>query len=187
MSGHSKWAQIKHQKAASDAKRGQLFSKLSKTLTLAAREGGADPAANAKLREAVAKAKEANMPSDTIERAIQKAAGSAAAGGNLEPFLYEAYGPGGVALLIEGTADNRNRSAQKIKHLLSEHGAKWAEPGSVQWAFRRTEQGPASPQGGWEAQEHSKIALSQEDQKKLDGLLEALGKQEDVQAIYSNV
>ena len=165
MSGHSKWAQIKHQKAASDAKRGQLFSKLSKTLTLAAREGGADPAANAKLREAIAKAKEANMPSDTIERAIQKAAGSAAAGGNLEPFLYEAYGPGGVALLIEGTADNRNRSAQKIKHLLSEHGAKWAEPGSVQWAFRRTEQGPASPQGGWEAQEHSKIALSQEDQK----------------------
>lgn len=177
MAGHSKWAQIKHQKAATDAKRGQLFSKLSRAITLAAREGGADPAANVKLREIIAKAKEANMPSDTIERAIKKVSGGDAA--KLESFLYEAYGPGGVAILIEGTTDNKNRSANEIKHLLSEYGAKWAEPGSVRWAFNRTED-------GWEAQEHSKILLNEGDQKKLDALLKALESHEDIEKIYTN-
>lgn len=178
MSGHSKWAQIKHQKAATDAKRGQAFSKLSRMITIAAREGGADLAANAKLREIIAKAKETNMPSDTIERAIKKAVGGDAT--KLESFLYEAYGPGGVALLIEGTTDNKNRSANEIKHLLGEHGAKWAEPGSVTWAFRRTSQGK------WEAQEHSKISLNEENRRKLNALLEALREYEDVEEVYEN-
>lgn len=178
MSGHSKWSQIKHQKAAADAKRGNLFSKLTRAITLAAKEGGADPAANAKLRDAIIKAKEANMPADNIQRAISRAASNAAA--PMESFLYEAYGSGGVAILIEGATDNRNRSTSEIKRLLSEHGAKWAEPGSVQWAFRRTE-------NGWEAQEHSKISLSEEDQKKLGALLEALEEHEDVGEVYVNV
>lgn len=176
MSGHSKWAQIKHQKATTDAKRGKMFSKLSRAITIAAREGGGDPAANAKLREIIAKAKEANMPSDTIERAIKKATSPAAAE---ESFLYEAYGPGGVALLIEGATDSKNRSANEIKHLLSEHGAKWAEPGSVKWAFIHTDH-------KWEAQEHSKIALSYEDRKKLDAILEMLREHRDVNEVYSN-
>lgn len=177
MAGHSKWTQIKHQKATTDAKRGQIFSKLSRAITIAAREGGTDPAANAKLREIIAKAKEANMPSDTIERAIKKAMGADAA--KLQSFLYEAYGSGGVALLIEGATDSKNRSANEIKHLLSEQGAKWAEPGSVKWAFIHTDR-------GWEPREHSKIALSQEDQKNLDALLEALDKNEDVEEVYLN-
>ncbi|MEK7480955.1 MAG: YebC/PmpR family DNA-binding transcriptional regulator [Patescibacteria group bacterium] len=177
MSGHSKWSQIKHQKAAADAKRGQAFSKLSKTIALAAKEGGTDPASNTKLRDAITKAKQANMPADNIQRAIARAT-TAAEG--LETFLYEAYGPGGVALLIEGVSDNRNRSAGEIKHLLAEHGAKWAEPGSVQWAFRKTN-------AGWEAQEHSRIEVNEEDQKKLKILLDALEEQEDVEEIYTNV
>lgn len=178
MSGHSKWSQIKHQKAATDAKRGQAFSKLSKMITIAARESEINPARNAKLREIIAKAKEANMPSDTIKRAIKKATGADAT--KLESFLYEAYGPGGVALLIEGVTDNKNRSAHEIKHLLARHEAKWAEPGSVKWAFRRT------PQGMWETQEHSKIALSQENQKKLEILREALHEYKDVEEVYEN-
>lgn len=179
MAGHSKWAQIKHQKATTDAKRGQMFSKLSRAITIAAHEGGGDPAANAKLREIIAKAREINMPSDTIERAIKKATGADAT--KLESFLYEAYGPGGVALLIEGTTDSTNRSTNEIKHLLSEHGAKWAEPGSVRWAFRR------NLQGGWEAQEHSKIMLNDEDQKKLNALLKILEEHEDVEEVYTNI
>lgn len=178
MSGHSKWAQIKHQKAAADAKRGQEFSKLSKSIALAAKEGGQNPDANAKLRDAIAKAKQANMPADNIQRAIKKAAPAAARLAR-ESFLYEAYGPGGVALLIEGAADNRNRSANEIKHLLSDHGAKWAEPGSVKWAFERKE-------NKWEAREHGKILLNQEDRQKLDTLLRILSEHEDVEEIYEN-
>lgn len=177
MSGHSKWAQIKHQKATADAKRGDLFSKLTRAITIAVREGGANPDTNVRLRDAIAKAKQANMPADTIQRAIKKGAGPATAG---EPFLYEAYGPGGVALLIEGATDNRNRSANEIKHILFEHGAKWAEPGSVKWAFERKEY-------KWEAREQSKIVLSKEDQKKLDALLEALDEHEDVDEVHVNI
>lgn len=177
MSGHSKWAQIKHQKATTDAKRGQIFSKLSKMITIAAREGGTNPDANVKLREIIAKAKETNMPSDTIKRAIKKATGADAT--KLESFLYEAYGPGGVALLIEGATDNKNRSAHEIKRLLSEQSVKWAEPGSVRWAFQQTEK-------DWSPREHSKISLNEEDQKKLDALLEALRGHEDVEKVYEN-
>ena len=177
MSGHNKWMQIKHQKATTDAKRGQIFSKLSKMVTIAAHEGGANPAANAKLREIIAKAKEANMPSDTIERAIKKAAGGDAA--KLESFLYEAYGPGGTALLIEGTTDNGNRSSHEIKHLLSEQGAKWAEPGSVRWAFENAE-GKRIPLP------HALVQISEENREKLEALIKILKSHEDVGEVYLN-
>lgn len=176
MAGHSKWAQIKHQKATTDAKRGDLFSKLTRAIGLAAREGGTNQNTNAKLRDAIAKAKQANMPADNIQRAIERATAVAE---HLKSFLYEAYGPGGAALLIEGTTDNGNRSANEIKHLLGEQGAKWAEPGSVKWAFEHKE-------NKWEAREHSKIVLNQDDQEKLEILLKALDNHDDVENVYEN-
>src|SRR3989344_8455787 len=136
MAGHSKWAQIKHKKAATDARRGKLFGKLARAISVAARDAGRDSSMNLPLRIAVQKARDYNMPQDNIERAIAKAAG----GGNeatLQNFTYEAYGPGGVALIITGITDNNNRTSQEIKHLLSEYGAKWASPGSVLWAFEK--------------------------------------------------
>src|SRR3989344_5412714 len=151
MSGHSKWAQIKHKKAATDAKKANVFSKISRLISIAAREKGEDPIANAKLRQAVAKAKEVNMPSENIERAIKKGAGAGEY--VLEEFLYEAYGPGGVAILIEGITDNKNRTSNEIKHLLLQHNAKWAEPGSVAWAFEKVS---IDDVGEWQAKEYAK-------------------------------
>lgn len=136
MSGHSKWAQIKHKKAVTDAKRGNLFSKLSRAITIAARDGSPDPQTNARLRVAVEKARSVNMPSDNIERAIAKA-DPAKSGTELFEVVYEAYAPGGSALLIEGITDNKNRTAAEIKHLLSERGGKLAEAGAVGWMFER--------------------------------------------------
>jgi YebC/PmpR family DNA-binding regulatory protein len=135
MSGHSKWAQIKRKKGTADEKRGQLFSKISRTITLAAREGEANPNSNSKLRLAIDKAKAVNMPKDVIERAIAKAVNKDE--GALEEFLYEAYGPGGIALLIEGITDNKNRSTQEIKHLVLEGGGKFVPPGTVAWLFEK--------------------------------------------------
>src|SRR3990167_3792161 len=135
MSGHSKWAQIKYKKAASDAKRGKIFSKLSRAITIAAREPGADPKTNSRLAAAVEEARKANMPSDNIERAIKKA--SAKESAELKEVVYEAYGPGGSALVITAVTDNSNRTTNEIKHLLSEHGAKLGEKGSAAWAFER--------------------------------------------------
>lgn len=136
MSGHSKWAQIKHKKAASDAKRGNLFSKLAKAVTAAAKTGGAEPETSPRLRFAIQKAREANMPQGNIERAIARADPSKS-GAELFETLYEAYAPGGSALLIESTTDNKNRTAAEIKHIVSECGGKLAEAGSVLWMFER--------------------------------------------------
>ncbi|MDO8600255.1 MAG: YebC/PmpR family DNA-binding transcriptional regulator [bacterium] len=135
MSGHSKWAQIKHKKAASDAKKGNLFSKLSRMITVTAK-GGSDPATNASLRVAIEKARGFSLPQHNIERAIQKAE-EKKSGEGLEEVLYEAYGPGGSALLIEGITDNKNRTTAEIKHLLSEYDGKLAEKGTVLWLFER--------------------------------------------------
>lgn len=134
MSGHNKWSQIKHKKAATDAKKSNLFSKLAKQITLAAKEGGGDPAANAALRLLMEKAKAANMPTSNVEKAVKRGTGEIA-GAEIKPFLYEAYGPGGVALLIEGASDNLNRTTSEIKHLLTKLGAKWAEAGAVSYLF----------------------------------------------------
>lgn len=136
MSGHSKWHSIKHKKGALDAKRGKLFTKLIKELTVAARSGGGDPAGNARLRKAIADAKAGNMPNDTIDRAVRRGTGEEA-GVNYEEITYEGYGPGGVALLIQVMTDNRNRTVAEIRHIFSKNGGNLGESGSVGWMFEK--------------------------------------------------
>jgi YebC/PmpR family DNA-binding regulatory protein len=136
MSGHSKWHSIKHKKGALDAKRGKLFTKFIKEITVAARSGGGDPDANARLRKAILDAKAGNMPNDTIERAIRRGTGEEE-GVNYEEITYEGYGPGGVALLIQSMTDNRNRTVAEIRHIFSKNGGNLGESGSVGWMFEK--------------------------------------------------
>ncbi|MER3429728.1 MAG: YebC/PmpR family DNA-binding transcriptional regulator [Blastocatellia bacterium] len=137
MSGHSKWHTIKHKKGALDAKRGKIFTKLIKEITVAARTGGSgDPDANARLRKAIADAKAQNMPSDTIERAIKRGTGEIG-GVAYEEITYEGYGPGGVAVLIETMTDNRNRTVAELRHIFSKNGGNLGESGSVGWMFEK--------------------------------------------------
>jgi YebC/PmpR family DNA-binding regulatory protein len=136
VSGHSKWATIKHKKGKTDARRGKLFSKLSRAITVAAREGGADPTMNISLANAVEKAKAESMPKDNIERAIQRGAGGAD-GETYESIVYEGYGPAGVAIIVEVLTDNRNRSAAEVRNIFSKHGGQLAQPGAVAWGFER--------------------------------------------------
>jgi YebC/PmpR family DNA-binding regulatory protein len=135
MAGHSKWAGIKHKKAIVDARRGKLFTKLARAITVAAKEGGGDPEGNPALALAVQKAKDASMPKDNIERAIAKGTGEGADAEALETVLYEGYGPGGVALLVEALTDNRNRTGSEVRHLFSKHNGNLGEPGSVAYLF----------------------------------------------------
>ncbi|MDQ6914728.1 MAG: YebC/PmpR family DNA-binding transcriptional regulator [Actinomycetota bacterium] len=137
MSGHSKWASIKHKKAVVDARRGQQFTKLARAITVAARDGGGDPESNATLAQAVQKARDASMPKDNIERAIAKGTGAGADAAAIESVTYEGYGPGGVALLIEALTDNRNRTGADVRHILTKHGATLGEPGSVAYLFEK--------------------------------------------------
>jgi YebC/PmpR family DNA-binding regulatory protein len=136
MSGHSKWSTIKHKKAAQDAKRGRLFTKLIKEITVAARQGGGDPGGNPRLRAAIDTAKSANMPADNIKRAVQKGTGELP-GVSYEEVSYEGYGPGGVAILIETLTDNRMRTTPEIRHIFSKHGGNLGEPNSVAWMFEK--------------------------------------------------
>jgi YebC/PmpR family DNA-binding regulatory protein len=136
MAGHSKWANIKHRKGAQDKKRGILFSKLSRAITVAAKEGGPDPESNASLAQAVQAAKDQSMPKDNIERAIAKAAGAGEAD-NFDVVLYEGYGPGGVAVMVECLTDNRNRTAAEVRHAFSRAGGSLGTDGSVAWMFDR--------------------------------------------------
>ena len=135
MAGHSKWAGIKHKKAIVDARRGKLFTKLARAITVAAKEGGGDPEGNPALALAVQKAKDASMPKDNIERAIAKGTGGGADADALEAVMYEGYGPGGVAIMVEATTDNRNRTGSEVRHLFSKHGGNLGEPGSVAYLF----------------------------------------------------
>jgi YebC/PmpR family DNA-binding regulatory protein len=135
MAGHSKWAGIKHKKAIVDAKRGRLFTKLARAITVAAKEGGGDPVGNPALGLAIQKAKDASMPKDNIERAIAKGTGAGADVDALENVMYEGYGPGGVALLIEAVTDNRNRTGADVRYALSKGGGSLGEPGSVAYNF----------------------------------------------------
>ncbi len=135
MSGHSKWASIKHKKAVVDQRRGQHFTKLARAITVAAREGGGDPEGNPALGLAIQKARDASMPKDNIERAIAKGIGAGVDADQIETVLYEGYGPGGVALLIEALTDNRNRTGADVRHALSKHGGNLGEPGSVSYLF----------------------------------------------------
>lgn len=136
MSGHSKWAQIKHKKAHTDAKRGKIFTKIVKEISVAARIGGGDPSGNPRLRLAIEKAKEVNMPHDNIKRAIMKGTGELP-GMSYEEFTYEGYGPGGVAVLVEALTDNKQRTVSEIRHIMSKHGGNLGEAGCVAWMFQQ--------------------------------------------------
>jgi YebC/PmpR family DNA-binding regulatory protein len=136
MSGHSKWHSIKHKKGAIDAKRGRAFTKLIKEITIAARFGGGDPDGNPRLRKAIGDAKAVNMPTDNIKRAVMKGTGELE-GGQIEEVVYEGYGPGGVALIVETVTDNRNRTVSEIRHVFSKNGGNMGEAGSVAWMFHK--------------------------------------------------
>lgn len=178
MSGHSKWAQIKRQKGAVDAKRGQLFSKLSRLITLAARSGAPTPEANPKLAVAIEKARKANAPKNIIERAIEKA--SQKDSSTLEEFFFEAYGPEGSALLIKGITDSTNRSSQEIKHSVSLGGGKFANPGTVSWMFE--EKGIVEI-----ASSENKTPLSEIELLAIDGGAENTERDDEHLAVFTSV
>lgn len=177
MSGHSKWSKIKHQKKITDARKGKIFSKMAKMITITARKGG-DPNMNPDLRIAIDKARQANMPKDNIERAIKRGTGESKEG-QLEEITYEAYGPNGTPLLIEAITDNKNRTLAEIKHILSNHNSKLAQTGSVKYLFEKKGE-------DWEPK--YPIDINDENLKnQLTKLFEALDEHDDVKEIYSNV
>ena len=137
MSGHSKWSTIKHGKAVTDARRGKLFTKLAKEIIVAARDGGGDPTANFQLRMAVQRAKDSNMPNDNIDRAIKRGTGDGGDGAQMVEVLYEGYGPGGVAIMLETLTDNRNRTVSDVRATLTKAGGNMAEAGAVAWQFEQ--------------------------------------------------
>ena len=137
MAGHSKWASIKHKKAATDAKRGKQFTKLARAITVAAREGGGDPDGNPTLATAIQKARDASMPKDNIQRAIDRGTGAGGGGEEIQRVVYEGYGPGGAAILVEALTDNRNRSGSEIRHAFEKSGGSLGEPGSVAYVFEK--------------------------------------------------
>ncbi len=137
MSGHSKWSSIKHKKGAADAKRGKLFSKLSRAIIVAAKEGGRDPAGNLALQNAIEKARSYSMPKDNIERAIARGSGQDSDAGAFETIVYEGYGAGGIAIMVEALTDNRNRTASEVRHLFAKNDGNLGETGGVAWLFER--------------------------------------------------
>jgi len=183
MSGHSKWASIKHKKGAVDAKRGKVFTKIIREISIAARLGGGDPEANPRLRTAVLKAKIANMPKDNIDRAIKKGTGDLG-GSDYVELTYEAYGPGGVAILIEALTDNKNRTAAELRHILSRGGGNLGESGSVAYLFKR--KGLIT----FDAAQYSEDAIlevaleaSAEDVAKTDGDIEVVTEPEEFEPV----
>lgn len=177
MSGHSKWKTTKHHKAAVDAKRGKIFGKLAKIISIAAREGGGDPAMNPRLRIAIETAQKENMPKENIDRAIKRGTGEDE-GAKLEAITFEIYGPEGVAIIVEAITDNKNRTLSEIKKLLSGYGAKLATEGAVRWAFEK-------PHEEWIPKFPMDVNAAVRD--KLEKLFEALDEHDDVQEIYSNI
>jgi len=137
LSGHSKWSSIKHKKGAADAKRGKLFSKLSRAIIVAAKEGGGDPANNLALQNAIEKARSYSMPKDNIDRAVAKGSGADADSEAFEEIVYEGYGPEGVAVIVEALTDNRNRTASEVRHMFAKHGGNLGATGAVAWQFER--------------------------------------------------
>ncbi len=172
MAGHSHWAGIKHQKAVADAKRARVFSKLLKAISAAAKTEP-NPDFNPRLRSAIEKARATMVPADNIERAVKKAGEEKL----MEELLFEAYGPGGSALLIEALADNRNRMVQEVKKILNDHHGKWAETGSVQWAFEKAA-------GEWQAKFPQELGA--EDARRLGELVDALEDNDDVVRVVTN-
>jgi len=172
MAGHSKWAKLKHKKGKTDAQKSKAFSKLVRFISVEAKKAKGDRSAPG-LRAAIDKARAENMPSENIDRAIERASQA----GELDSVVYEAYGPGGVAMVIEGYTDNRNRTAQEIKHLLGKHGVELANPGAASWAFSKVE-GKLEPT--------TTIEVSEADGEKLAPLVEELEEHDDVSEIYTN-
>ena len=173
MSGHNKWSKIKHKKAATDAAKSKVFSKHASLIALESRKAGGDVNSPG-LAAAIDRAKKDSMPKDNIERAVQKGSGSE--GGSLEEVTFEAYGPGGTAMIITAVTDNNNRTAPEVRHTLSRNGFELGTPGSAAWAFTKTAEGytPNSP-----------VDLSDEDGEKLATLIEALEELDDVQDVYT--
>jgi YebC/PmpR family DNA-binding regulatory protein len=185
MSGHSKWATIKHKKGAADAKRGQMFTKLIKEISIAARMGGGDPEGNPRLRTAVLKARGANMPKDNIDRAIKKGTGELE-GVNYEELIYEAYAPGGVAIFIEVLTDNKNRAAADIRNILTRAGGQLATSGSVSRLFKR--QGIITLDGEKYTEDQvmeAAIEGGAEDVALLDGIIEVTTAPEDFEPVLN--
>lgn len=172
MSGHSKWSQIKHKKAANDQKRSSIFSKLLRVISVAAKEES-DPQFNPSLRSAIEKAKAANVPMDNIERAIKKSSEQS----DVDTLLIEAYGPHSIAILIHALTDNRNRTVSELKKIITDKGGKWADPGSVMWAFEKdgVEWKPKFPQ-----------ELSENQEQDVLSFLEVLDDHPDVSDMYTN-
>jgi YebC/PmpR family DNA-binding regulatory protein len=173
MAGHSKWAKLKHVKGKTDAQKSKLFSKLVRFIAVEAKKAKGDRTSPG-LRAAIDKARAENMPADNIERAISKASGE---GAELEPVTYEAYGPGGVAIVIEGYTDNRNRTVQEIKHLLSLNNGAFAQQGAAIWAFTKVDD---------KLEPTTTVELTDEDGEKLSQLVDALEDHDDVNEVYTN-
>jgi YebC/PmpR family DNA-binding regulatory protein len=184
MSGHSKWAQIKRQKGVNDARRGQLFTKVGREITVAAREGGGDPDANFRLRLAVQKAREVNMPQENIQRAINRGTGADKEGGQLEELFYEGYGPGGVAMMVQVLTDNRNRAAADVRNVFTRGGGNMGESGSVAWMFEQKGLITVELDGvGAEDAEMAAIDAGADDIKESDGVLEVYTDKSDLDAV----
>src|ERR687889_91098 len=181
MAGHSKWAGIKHKKAIVDARRGKLFTKLARAITVAAKEGGGDIEGNPALSLAVQKAKDASMPKDNIERAIAKGTGEGGDADALEAVMYEGYGPGGVALLVEATTDNRNRTGSEVRHAFGKHSGNLGEPGSVAYLFDKQGVVVVVAQ-----RPKTLVPLDEEGATKLMRLIDALEDLDDVDAVHAN-
>jgi YebC/PmpR family DNA-binding regulatory protein len=184
MSGHSKWASIKHKKAVVDQRRGQHFTKLTRAITVAAREGGGDVEGNPSLALAVQKARDASMPKDNIERAIAKGTGEGVDADQIETVIYEGYGPGGVALLIEALTDNRNRTSADVRHALSKYGGNLGEPGSVAYLFDK--QGVLVVDASHYDEEDLLIAIDAgaEDISRDDDVFEVITAPSDLNAVH---
>ncbi|OHA98020.1 MAG: hypothetical protein A3E02_00625 [Candidatus Zambryskibacteria bacterium RIFCSPHIGHO2_12_FULL_38_34] len=178
MSGHNKWSKIKNKKAVTDAQKSKMFGKLVRFIGVESKKSKGDTNAPG-LRAAIEKAKEANVPSDNIERAIKKGMGGE--GGEMEQITYEAYGPGGCALIIEALTENRNKAAQEIKHILSKNGFELAAPGSAVWAF---EKNPPQNGGGWTPK--NTMQIGEEDSTKLEVLIDELEENDEVQDVFTN-
>lgn len=174
MAGHNKWSKIKRQKAGTDAAKSKIFSKMARAIATASRQANGN-ASSPILRTAIEKAREYNMPNDNIERAIQKGIGAGAEA--MESITYEAYGPGGCALVIEALTSNRNKAAQEVKFILSENGLSLAAPGSATWAFKK-ENGEWLP--------NMTVPLSPEDSQKLEKVINELEENDEVQEVYTN-
>jgi YebC/PmpR family DNA-binding regulatory protein len=188
MSGHSHWATIKRKKSAADAKKGKIFTRLAREIVLAAREGGSDPELNVRLELAIDKAKAANMPKDSIERAIKRGTGEDKEGEDFEEIIYEGYAPHGVALMMECVTENRNRTVAELRHILSKAGGNMADPGSVSWQFERMTYF-ALPSEKHEFDDIFELAVEAgaDDIKQDDELIEIFGKPNSFQSIADHL